>query len=141
MDSSVKNRFSSLKSGQASVEFMAILAFLAMLLCVIYAVSSNQLGDVSSESSVAAGEGICSQIAAETNTAVGMGSGYQRTFYLPLDVNGAAYTVTVSAPEQAVYVSWIGYSCRAPLLTAQVSGAPHAGANKVSNNNNAIAFS
>jgi hypothetical protein len=127
--------------GQAGVEFMTIVAFLGLMLAVVYAVTFMQQSEVTTQSSVVSGWNICQQIASEINTAVSVGDGYERAFLLPLDVNGEAYAVSITPVEQAVFVSWGAYSCRAPFVTSQVSGTPHAGANKVKNNNGAISFS
>ena len=129
------------KRGQAGVEFMAIVAFLALLLTIIYIITNTQQSEAVSETSISSGWAVCQQIASEVSTAVSVGDGYERIFFLPQDVNGDAYAVIIYPSEQAVSVSWPSYSCRSPLMTSQVNGVPHAGSNKVKNNNGIIEFS
>ncbi len=129
------------KRGQAGVEFMAIVAFLALFLTIIYIITSTQQSEALTETSISAGWAVCQQIASEVSTAVSVGDGYERVFFLPQDVNGDAYAVIIYPSEQAVSVSWPSYSCRSPLMTSQVNGVPHAGSNKVKNNNGIIEFS
>ncbi len=130
------------KRGQAGVEFMAIVAFLALLLTIIYIITNTQQSEAVSETSISSGWAVCQQIASEVSTAVSVGDGYERIFFLPQDVNGDAYSVSIYASEQAVSVSWSSYSCRSPLITSQISGStPCAGSNKVTNHNGVISFS
>lgn len=129
------------RRAQAGVEFLVIVSFLGLMLIIVYAITFTQQGEVTTQSSVASGWNLCQQIASEVNTAVSVGDGFERVFYLSLDVNGAAYTVTINAAEQAVFVSWNGYACRAPLVTSQVAGTPQPGANKVKNSDGSISFS
>ena len=131
----------NLARGQAGVEFMAIVAFLALFLTIIYIITSTQQSEALTETSISAGWAVCQQIASEVSTAVSVGDGYERVFFLPQDVNGDAYAVIIYPSEQAVSVSWPSYSCRSPLMTSQVNGVPHAGSNKVKNNNGIIEFS
>ncbi len=132
----------SLARGQAGVEFMAIVAFLALLLTIIYIITNTQQSEAVSETSISSGWAVCQQIASEVSTAVSVGDGYERIFFLPQDVNGDAYSVSIYASEQAVSVSWSSYSCRSPLITSQISGStPCAGSNKVTNHNGVISFS
>jgi len=128
--------------GQASVEFMAIVGLLGLLLLIIYGITNSQRADVAVQSTIASGWNICVKISAEASTAIGVGDGYERIFYLPYDVNGEEYSISIIPQEQSVYVSWNDYSCRAPLLTSQIVGTPHAGgANKVKNDNGTLYFS
>ncbi|MEM0475443.1 MAG: hypothetical protein QW343_01485 [Candidatus Norongarragalinales archaeon] len=127
--------------GQAGVEFMTIVGLLGLMLLIVFAISFNQRGEVAIQSSVYYGWSLCQQIASEVNTAVGVGDGFERIFYLPLDVNGEKYSISIAPSEQAVFVSWAGYSCRAPLVTSQLTGSLQPGANKVKNNNGSISFS
>ena len=127
--------------GQAGVEFMAIVGLLGLMLIGVYAFTNSQRADVEVQSTVASGWSICGKIAAEASTAIGVGDGYERIFYLPSDVNGDAYSISVTPQEQSVFVSWDSYSCRASLLTSQVVGAPHAGTNKVKNDKGTLYFS
>jgi hypothetical protein len=120
---------------------MAIVAFLALMLIIVYIVTAGQRSEVATQSSLTEGWNLCARIASEVNTAVGVGNGYERSFYLPLDVNGESYDVSVYAQEQAVTVEWSGFACRASVLTSQLTGVPHAGLNKVKNNGNVIEFS
>ena len=129
------------RRGQAAVEFITLVGILGILFVIIYLVSYSQQNDATTQASLSSGWDLCQRIASEADTAVGVGDGYEHGFVLPADVNGQEYSVTIIAAEQSVFVYWGGYSCRAALVTSQVSGSPHVGSNKVKNDNGYIEFS
>jgi hypothetical protein len=126
---------------QASVEFMAVAALLGLMLIAVYAISLDQQKEARTQASVSTGWSVCQKIAAETNTAIGVGEGYEHSFYLPADIDGANYSVSVVPQEQAAYVYWSGMQCKSFFITSNLVGEPQPGQNKVKNDGGVIIFS
>ncbi len=118
----------SLKS-QVSIEFIALVSFLLLLLILSVYSSSSQLFHQIFIRRYNKAEILCKYLQDEINLALKAGDGYRRSFFLPLSLEGSNYEIILD--NYTLYIKWGNYqtSCFVPIES--INGKIKKGWNKI----------
>lgn len=124
---------------QVSTEFILYAAILVFILAFAAYFAVVTAGDIRTEGVNTDAKRVAAIIATEINTAVEVGDGYSRRFFLPQTLySDTNYTVSIDA--QRVYVLWNSRSYSLPVLAGNTTGVPAKGYNTLKNVNGVIIF-
>jgi len=117
---------------QVSVEFIAFVAVLSILLFLTVYQSSTLYFQLNSARILKDAQSISDQIASEINLALKVGDGYSRIFYLPKKISDSL-DYEVSVEDYRVVVKWKDGSTQSVILTKNITGQILKGKNFIRN--------
>jgi len=109
--------------GQVGVEFMILMSvMLTIVLIFVWSGLSTRQRVFDTKTNVEAQE-LCDYIAFEINSAVKVGDGYKRNFYVENELFGFTdFTITVS--EYSVFIDWSDKSVSSVIITENIIVVP-----------------
>ena len=124
---------------QISAEFMFYISILLIIMsfATFFAIVTGN--DLRTESINTDAKRLAAAVATEINTAVEVGDGYSRNFFLPQTVYGSI-NYTIDILYQRVYIYWEGRSYSLPVLAYNITGSPAKGYTTIRNSNGVIVF-
>lgn len=124
---------------QISTEFMVYIGILLIIMSFAAFFAIRTSTDLRMESINTDAKRVAGIVATEINTAVEVGDGYSRTFFLPPQAYGNT-NYTLDILFQRVYIFWEGRSYSLPVLAENITGVPIKGYNTIRNRDGVIIF-
>jgi hypothetical protein len=84
-----------LKKGQSSTEFVILIGFMMMMLLVFFIVIQQKIVEANEEKNELASKGIMDIVINEIRLAESVSDDYYREFYLPIELNGLNYNISI----------------------------------------------
>lgn len=101
-----RSRISRMKKAQASTEFIILVSFTIMVLAVFVVIMQNNLTESEKNRREIRAEQIANIVVSEISLAQQSPGDYQRTFFLPISIQGENYTIELRNTGQDVYVKY-----------------------------------
>jgi len=124
--------------GQASIEFMSIMAIALSLLVMVTMISIGREQTIVSEREDLLAWRIAMTAAKEINLATSFGNGYERNFTLPPRILTTGYNFSVSNQSLLLTIRWRNYQIYEQITTPNISTVPRSGNNRIRNENGVI---
>ncbi len=119
-------------SAQASLEFVALVSVLLVLLLMTIYYNSSFNVQIYTAETYSAAQMINDKIAYEINLALKSGDGYSRGFYIPYKISNAFdYNITVD--NYLVTLKWSSGRTQSVILTKNITGDLKGGRNTIQN--------
>lgn len=123
--------------GQSSVEFLFFVSIAILIFTFFMWNNSSLRSQLFGIRRNAEAKRLCDRIAFEINTAVRVGDGYRRKFYVDKSLYGISdFNITVEG--YAVYLDWKGGSTSSSILVKNITGKIKKGFNLIQNINGTI---
>lgn len=127
---------SRVRSGQSSIEFMAMLSLALLIFTAFYAFFADQQLNVQERELVQQAASTAKTAAFELDMALLQGDGYSRTFDLPETIGGDTYMIT--AGNRSVRLRYDGQDFFGRTAISSVDGDLAPGTNRVENDGGEI---
>ena len=114
---------------QSAIEFIILASFMLFVIVGFFAITSSKILDAKEEGNRKIAEDVVSIVSNEVEIAKSVNSGYKRNFFLPLTINGADYTITLT-DNREIAVDYLGYEY---VRFINATGSINKGNNKISN--------
>ena len=121
---------------QVSVEFLILVSVLILISVVLTSVLVPLKIASTSEKLDEEANQLCKSIAFEIDTAFNLGSGYERSFFLPEKIIGRDYEVAVQNHSIWITIDNKAWSCN--IIVEKIHGNVKPGWNKINNTNGAL---
>lgn len=127
---------SNQRTGQSSIEFLAMLSLGLLIFTAFYAFFADQQLTVQEQEFARKAASTADTAAFELDMALLQGDGYSRTFDLPETIGGDSYTIT--AENQSVRIRYNNQDFFGQTAVDTVDGDLAPGTNRVENRGGAI---
>lgn len=125
------NHSRTARSGQTSLEFMAMLIFVMLVFTTFYTVFADRQMEVRQQQESLMAEQITNDVVFEIQMALVQGDGYARTFTVPEELLGNEYSMDVV--NKTLILSWDDRNMYQDAIVDTVTGEFAPGENRIEN--------
>ncbi len=131
----------AVKRGQSGIELATFFAFMLMIFIVMSFEAANRTESIQRSQGLMEAENVGEYAATQINIASSVGDGYSAVFYLPFGLTNSNYSIRIIREEQVLEMNFSGGNTYTfPLMSANVTGTPTQGENRIRNENGEIIF-
>ena len=119
-------------TGQVSTEFMIFVSILVVIMTIFLWSNTSMNYQAIGIKANAEAKKLCDRIAFEINSAVRIGNGYKRIFFVDENLYGIS-NFNISVSEYSVFIDWDEKSVSSSIIVKNITGKITTGQNLIEN--------